>query len=307
MTTNEKSASTREVPIAQIRLGQRVKNHRTSYNEAGLQELAASIGKNGLINPITVRPVGERYEVVAGHRRFLATSEYLDWETIAAYVKELTDEQAHAIMLGENVGREDLDPIDEAAAYQDSLDEYGWSIEQTAREAGTSADVVRRRLSLLKLIPELQQIVRQGNLALDYAERMTQLNDAGQRQAAKLLANSPSISPAAFSRYIGQLLDAQNQESMFDLTEFWMEQMETAQSWVASGKGANVPIVRSKDLPPVEVKPRTTTGDTMYDYMVALHQAGHKEAAAAVGNLLDALLEVRRVQLPLPPEHTVDA
>src|SRR5690606_24833806 len=151
---------------AQIRLGQRVKNHRTSYNEVGLQELAASIGKNGLINPITVRPVGEGYEVVAGHRRFLATSKYLDWETIAAYVKDLTDEQAHAIMLGENVGREDLDPIDEAAAYQDSVETYGWSIEQTAREAGTSADVVRRRLSLLKLIPQLQQIVRQGNLAL---------------------------------------------------------------------------------------------------------------------------------------------
>ena len=297
------TVTARPVPVAQIVLGKRVENHRSSYDEDGLKELAGSIVENGLINPITVRPVGEGYETVAGHRRFLAVRDHVGWDEITAHVREMTDEEAHAIMLSENVGREDLDPIDEANAYRQSLDVYSWDEEKTAEMAGTSPSVVKRRLLLLDLIEPLQKQVRQGNLALNYAERMTQLNESGQREAARLLANNPNISSAAFSRYVGELLDAQEQQSMFDITDFWLQQ--SGEEWTSSGKGVDVPIVRDKSLPPVEIRPRTTTGDTMYEYMVALHRAGHEEGAAAVGNLLAELLRIRRVQLPVPPEQVV--
>lgn len=109
------------LPYAQVQPGQ---NDRTVFRPEELEALAASIQADGLIQPITVRPTpGGRFEIVAGERRYRAIG-LLGWETVPAIVRDLTDEQASTIMLLENVHRVDIDPVDEARAYQSRIDRF---------------------------------------------------------------------------------------------------------------------------------------------------------------------------------------
>jgi ParB family chromosome partitioning protein len=116
-----------EIRASTIRAGT---NDRKHFDEVKLGELAESISEHGLAEPIIVRPVtsfcGVGYEIVAGERRFRAMTTILDRSFIPAIVRELDDESASAIMLAENTGRADLDPIEEANAYQSRIERFGW-------------------------------------------------------------------------------------------------------------------------------------------------------------------------------------
>ena len=102
------------IPVSSIAAGN---NDRKEFDPVKLEELAASIAAHGLAQPITVRPLSgliPGFEIVAGERRFRAISRVLQWDTIPAIVRDLDDEAASAIMLAENTGRADLNPIEEA-------------------------------------------------------------------------------------------------------------------------------------------------------------------------------------------------
>src|SRR3990167_1299050 len=108
-------------------------NDRTVFNAEALDDLAASIRDNGLAQPITVRPVRRgRYEIVAGERRFRACAHLLGWTSVPCIVRDMDDAQAAAVMLAENVARADLDPADEALAYQSRIERYGWMVDELA-------------------------------------------------------------------------------------------------------------------------------------------------------------------------------
>jgi ParB family chromosome partitioning protein len=147
-----------EIPVQQVRPGA---NDRTSFDEAGISDLAASIEVHGLAQPITVRPHGDGFEIVAGERRFRAVK-HLGRTTVPAIVRDYTDEQASAVMLLENVQRADLDPVDEAHAYQSRIDRFGLTVGQVAEMAGVTAARVCTRLPVLRLFPEAQHLVRVG-------------------------------------------------------------------------------------------------------------------------------------------------
>jgi ParB/RepB/Spo0J family partition protein len=157
-----------DIPISQIIPG---KNDRTIFDESGLRELADSIKEQGLIQPITVRSAkdGKHFEIIAGERRFKACK-LLGWQTIPAIITVLGDEEASAVTLAENIARKSLDPIDEACAYQSRIESFGWSIEDLSKYAGTSTIHIQFRLKLLKLIPEIQKLVRGGNILIGYAQ-----------------------------------------------------------------------------------------------------------------------------------------
>jgi ParB/RepB/Spo0J family partition protein len=192
---------------------------RTKFDAAALADLAASIKQHGLIQPITVRPLGETslYQIVAGERRFRAC-ELLGWASIPAIIADLTDAEASAVMLAENTGRVDLDPIDEGRAYQIRIDRLGWTVADCAKSAGVSEVKVQFRIKLLKLRTDLQDMIRTGNLSLGYAQILADANLDVNRQmiAIRQLRDNTTPTPVWFRRIVNELLTQQAQGSMFD-------------------------------------------------------------------------------------------
>lgn len=204
-----------EVAARSVRAGD---NDRTRFDDKALAELAASIEANGLAQPITVRPVGDEFEIVAGERRFRAMM-LLGWDKVPAIVRDLDDRAASDVMLVENTGRADLDPIDEAHAYAKRMAE-GMTAEEVAKVAGVSVIRVRFRVKLLELVEEAQALVRRGDLALGAVTPLHGLDVNRQRMALRALARR-DLTTQAFADLCARLQADQNAEAQegfdFDL------------------------------------------------------------------------------------------
>lgn len=149
---------------------------RMEIDPERISELAKSISENGLQQAIVVRPMDDRYEVVFGHRRYLA-HKLLKLKTISALIKPMTDQEAAVSRATENLARVDLTPIEEAATYKDLIDSYGISVEQVADQVGKSAHVVMRRMDLLKMPPVLQIAVHKRQISMTVAEELWPIAD----------------------------------------------------------------------------------------------------------------------------------
>lgn len=195
-------------------------NDRTVFDADALAELADSIRANGLAQPITVRPVNGRFQLIAGERRYRAHL-LLNAATIRAIVTPMDDETAAAVMLAENTARKDIDPIDEANAFKRRMTEYGWSIEHTAKQAGKRADYVTRRLALLNLRDDLQFMVRKGQLAITYGEILANAGlDKNRQMIALKQFNASSVkSDGILTEICAKLREQQDQTDMFGLME----------------------------------------------------------------------------------------
>lgn len=153
----------RDVPLAAIGLSafNTRKNLDAGTEDVSLDELADSIREAGLLEPPILRDVGlGKYEVVAGQRRVLACRR-IGLETIRVIVRDLSDSEARAISLIENVHRADMHPLDKARAYADLLAEFG-SAPEVAKRTSVNQTTVRKYLELLNLTPELQREVDTG-------------------------------------------------------------------------------------------------------------------------------------------------
>jgi ParB family transcriptional regulator, chromosome partitioning protein len=129
-------------------------------DRGNVSELAVSISRHGLLQPILVRPVNGGFELVAGSRR-MAAARLLGWRKISCQIIELTDQEAFEVALAENVNRKTLDAFEEARAFQDYTRRYGWGSEtELARKLGKSVTYVSRRLKLLSLPMKTQEILR---------------------------------------------------------------------------------------------------------------------------------------------------
>ncbi|NIV38016.1 MAG: ParB/RepB/Spo0J family partition protein, partial [Anaerolineae bacterium] len=262
----------RNLPCSKVVAGN---NDRKVFDRHGLEDLAASIAEHGLAQPITVRSVNAHFEIVAGERRFRAISEVLGRDTIPCIVRELSDEEASAIMLAENTGRADLNPIEEANAYHTRIDAYGWSPERVAKVAGVSADLVKRRISLLSLTTEIQHLVANSHLPLGHAEAMTKLDSNRQRIALRVFRESKNGMPLShFHPVVGQLLEEQSQDGLFDLENFWVEQAQAGAELPRKGKRAVTGAPERKDLPPVHIQSRDTAATILDRYIAELIASG---------------------------------
>lgn len=197
-------------------------NDRTTFDDTALAELAESIRTNGLAQPITVRPLADgTFQLVAGERRFRA-HKLIGAPAIRAIVKAMTDDQAAAVMLVENTGRKDLDPIDEARAYARRRDTFGWDDKTIAERAGVGIQTVRNRLALLALRADFQDLVKTGALPVGYALVIAQAGLDNNRQliALKDLNHNPAPSVAWLRGRCSELGQAQAQADMFDSVLF---------------------------------------------------------------------------------------
>lgn len=145
-----------------------------------LDELVASIRENGLLQPIVVRPgADDRWEIVAGERRWRAVSE-LGWSRVPVVVREIDDATMLVLALVENLQREELGPLEEARAYQRLMEEFGLSQGEVAETVGRDRSTVANTVRLLALPDPVQELLGAGRIAAGHARALLGLEDAGE-------------------------------------------------------------------------------------------------------------------------------
>lgn len=161
---------------------------RREFPEENLKELAESIRASGLVQPVLVRPADGRYQLIAGERRWRA-ARLAGLETVPAVIRDVGDQDALELALTENLLREDLNPLDVARGYEALHQKYGLSHEEIAERLGLNRTTVTNTLRLLRLPPEIQQMIRSGELTSGHARAILGLDSAAaQSQLAKLIA-----------------------------------------------------------------------------------------------------------------------
>ncbi len=239
----------------------------------------------------------KHYEIVAGERRFRACSHYLGWHEIPCIVQPMSDESASTIMLVENVVRVDLNPIDEANGYKKRIEKFGWSETEIARRAGVSPHKVANRLSLLKIVPEAQHMIKVGEMGVQFGETMSNLDNNRQRIALRYVVDNERPLLRVFKQIVGQLAMEQAQDTMFDIDSFMQSTIQTAEEKHARKYIQRFPV--NPSLPMFEK--RGSLGYSIETYIAHLISNGDMHSASVIGRLYEGLLSQA---MCFPPEHS---
>jgi len=181
-----KEATAADVPVSQVDANPF--QPRVDFDKAQLEELKQSILSTGILQPIVVRPAGDRYQVVVGERRLRAAKE-LGLERIPALVRQAGDAELLELALIENVQRADLNPIEKAKAFRRLMQEFGLTQGQVAQRVGQERSTVSNFVRLLELPKEVQDHVSRGSLSMGHARALLTIGDgAKQRELADRVA-----------------------------------------------------------------------------------------------------------------------
>lgn len=183
----------REIPIDKIRPG--AGQSRKNFLEERIYELAQSVKEHGLLQPIIVRKVGNgEYEIVAGERRWRAC-QLAGLQKISVVVKNYSDEEAAAASLIENIQRENLNPLEEAEAYQELMKKYGLTQEEISRQVGKSRPFIANMLRLLSLPEEVKEMLKSELLTAGHARALLVLDSPEEQKkiAAEIVAGNLSV------------------------------------------------------------------------------------------------------------------
>ncbi len=168
-----------EIPIEDIYPN--ANQPRTHFDEKALQELAESIKVLGIIQPITVRKNGAKFEIISGERRYRA-SKMAGLKEIPAYVRLVNDQELLEMALVENIQREDLDAIEVALTYQRLLEEIGLTQEALSQRVGKERSTITNSIRLLKLSPDVQQAIRNGDISAGHGRAILSLENPEHQQ-----------------------------------------------------------------------------------------------------------------------------
>lgn len=186
VAADPKSADLREVPVDLLQPGKY--QPRTDMHPESLEDLASSIKAQGVVQPIVIRPIGgDRYEIIAGERRWRA-AQIAGLHEIPAVVRDVPDEAAVAMALIENIQREDLNPIEEAIALQRLIEEFEMTHQQAAGAVGRSRAAVSNLLRLLTLNDDVRKMLEHGDLEMGHARALLALQGNAQSDAAREVA-----------------------------------------------------------------------------------------------------------------------
>jgi ParB family chromosome partitioning protein len=155
---------------------------RTVVEPSRLEQLAASIRESGMVQPILVRRVGDRYQIIAGERRWRAAQQ-LGLERVPVSVREVPDDRLLELALVENIQREELSPLEEAQAFQRLQDEFQLTQEEVARKVGRDRTTVTNTLRLLRLPREIRELLAAGRLDAGHGRALLAL-ERGEEQVA---------------------------------------------------------------------------------------------------------------------------
>ncbi|HHW12198.1 MAG TPA: ParB/RepB/Spo0J family partition protein [Firmicutes bacterium] len=170
--------NTQEIPVESIEPNPY--QPRRHFDPESLQELAASIKEHGVLQPLLVRRKGDGYQLIAGERRLRAARQ-VGLTTVPVVVKELDDRTIMEIALVENLQREDLNPMEEAEAYQRLMAEFNLTQEEVAKAVGKSRSAIANTLRLLNLPEPIQRMVAEGQLTMGHARALLSLEQPEQQ------------------------------------------------------------------------------------------------------------------------------
>lgn len=170
---------------------------RTYFDEKALSDLAQSIKNLGVIQPITLRKDGDKFEIISGERRFRA-SKIAGLETVPAYIRLVNDQELLEMALVENIQREDLDAIEIALTYQRLLDEIGMTQENLSQRIGKERSTITNSIRLLRLNPAMQNAIRSGEISAGHGRAILGIEDAEKQETlfSKIIANKWSVRQA---------------------------------------------------------------------------------------------------------------
>jgi len=181
-----------QVPVESIRPNRF--QPRKEISGESFENLKGSIARNGILQPVVVRPAESGYELIAGERRWRAARE-LDLEVIPVIIRQADDEKALELALVENIQREDLNPIDRALAYRQLMNTFGLTQEEAAGRVGQERSTVANTLRLLDLPEEVQEMLRDGRVSMGHARALLALRDEGAilKAAARVVEEDLSV------------------------------------------------------------------------------------------------------------------
>jgi ParB family transcriptional regulator, chromosome partitioning protein len=153
---------------------------RTRFREEALDELARSIRSSGIVQPLVVRKVANRYQLIAGERRWRA-AQRASLHKVPVVLRDVPEELALEMTLVENLQREDLNPIEQAHAFQRLIDEFALTQEQVAERTGKDRTTIANAVRLLKLEPPIQDLLEEGRLTAGHARALLAVDDVQTR------------------------------------------------------------------------------------------------------------------------------
>jgi len=154
---------------------------REDFDQQSIEELAQSINEKGVIQPLLVRRKGDNYELIAGERRLRAANS-LGLKEIPIIVRDVSDQDSLELALIENIQREDLNPIEEAHAYQHLIDKFQVTQEKISEVLGKARTTITNTLRLLKLPHEIQQEMKKGRISFAHGRTLLEIDDANQQR-----------------------------------------------------------------------------------------------------------------------------
>ena len=192
---------------------------RKFFDEASLEELAQNIQSQGLLHPIAVRQVGERYQIIAGERRFRAALR-LGWNEIPAQIHEADDRQMAELALTENIQRRDLNAIEKAISFANYLETYGGTQDELAKRLEISRPTVTNLLRLLELPNQVQEAVFQERISPGHARALLALPEWEQIALAEKI-ETEGWSVRETERFVQELLQTGEAEPPKKLEQKW--------------------------------------------------------------------------------------
>lgn len=177
---------------------------RTVFREGKLDELAASIEANGIVQPLLVRRTGEVFQIIAGERRWRA-AQRAGLDRVPVVIREIPDERVLELSLIENIQREELNPIEEAHAYRRLIDGLGVTQEEVARRVGRERSSVTNYLRLLKLPDDIQQAVEEDRLSMGHARALLSLDTPDEQRALANKVFEQGLSVRETERYVKKI------------------------------------------------------------------------------------------------------
>ncbi|MBE6949295.1 MAG: ParB/RepB/Spo0J family partition protein [Ruminococcaceae bacterium] len=233
-----------------IKIEPRMDQPRKRFEDEAMDELISSIKEHGVIQPLTVRPIGGGYyQIIAGERRWRASRE-AGLDRVPVKVIEADDRTAMVLALVENLQREDLNPMEEARGYETLMKEYGFTQEETALRVGKSRPVVANSLRLLKLPEEVSEMVEDGRLSLSLARTVLEIEHDELRLAVakEIVARDMTVREA--ENYIRKLKKPVKEVEISTEVDYYAE----VEKNLGSALGRRVKIVKGRKKGRIEIE-----------------------------------------------------
>jgi len=212
---------------------------RKMFDKDSLDELTKSVKQYGVLQPIIVKKIGNRYEIVAGERRWRA-AQAAGLSEVPVVVRDYDDQKAKEIAIIENIQRTDLNPIEEALAYKSLIEEYNLTQEELSDKVSKNRSTITNSPRLLKLSKNIQQYMIEGRISSGHARALLSLEDEGKREllALDIMKRNPSVrdtekAAKALSKKknveLSDLTETSKEDTVRDLSLFYKEYEDSIQ------------------------------------------------------------------------------